>query len=324
MRLSPSDLLQSLRIARVECAFIDIAENAGAHLLGDRRGFIHLCTEGQAFIDNGGSTEPIVLEAGDYCIQLGLGAPRICSSPDRRSRQSEFFRTPSSLDTPPVLRFGTGPRVTQVLSGAFHVTTVNPIMRALPRTIVVRKADLAEPGYLAMAADDIARTAQGPGGAAFMTCTFDILFMQAARAQIVGQIRNGLDVGSAVDRVRIPIALTLIHSHPDRDWTLAKLAHEVGVSRSTFAAEFHKVTGLPFLQYITRLRMTRAGDMLRWQPVSVSDVAYYVGYKSVASFTRAFRGFYGVTPAAYQRAQAPFLDNSVAGHMHWSPFLGTS
>lgn len=323
MRLSPSDLLQSLRLARVDCAFVDIADNAGAHLLGDRRGFIHLCLEGQAFIEGTGAVPPTLLDTGDYCIQLGTGAPRLGSGANQPMRQSEFFRTAQTLDTPPVLRFGVGPRVTRLLTGAFHVTAVNPIMRALPRVIVVRKSDLGQPGYLSINAEDIARAALGPGGAAFMTATFDILFMQAARGAIMGMVKNGLDVASAVDRVRIPIALTLIHSHPDRDWTLEKLAGEVGVSRSTFAAEFRKVTGLPFLQYVTRLRMTRAGEMLRWQPVSVADVAYYVGYRSVASFTRAFRSFFGMTPAAYQRAQAPFLDNSVAGHMHWSPFLGT-
>lgn len=321
MRLSPSDLLQSLRLPRVDCAFIDIAENSGAHLLGDRRGFIHLCIEGQAVLDNGSSAEPVTLDRGDYCIQLGVGTPRIRSGIEGTLRQSDFFRTDHALDTPPVMRFGAGPRAVRLLSGAFHVTTVNPILRALPRLIVVRKADLAQPGYLMIDVDDIASAALGPGGATFMTSTFDILFMQAAREQVLELMRNGLDVASAVDRVRIPIALTLMHTHLSRDWTLERLASEVGVSRSTFAAAFHKVAGQPFHQYLTRLRMTRAGEMLRWEPVSVADVAYYVGYRSVASFTRSFRKFYGMTPAAYQRAQSAFLDNSVAGHMHWAPFL---
>lgn len=324
MRLSLSDLLQSLRIARIDAAFLDIADNSGAHLLANRRAFIHLCLEGTALIEDDSAEGSISLAKGEYYIQLGNKTPRIRAEHDASLRQSDFFRETHALDTPPVLRFGAGPRVLRLLTGAFHLTTVNPIIRALPRTIVVRKVDMVGPEYLAIDADNIAQVAMGPGAATFMTSTFDILFMQAARAQITGLLRSGLDVASAVDRFRIPIALTLVHSYPDRDWTLEKLAGELGISRSTFAAEFHKVAGLPFLQYVTRLRMTRAGDMLRWQPVSVADAAYYAGYKSVAAFTRAFRNFYGMTPAAYQRAQAPFLDNSVGGHMHWSPFLGSN
>lgn len=70
MHLSSSDLLQSLRLARVDSVFIDLAENAGAHLLGDRRGFMHLCVEGRAFINNGAVAEPIEIDPKGTRITL--------------------------------------------------------------------------------------------------------------------------------------------------------------------------------------------------------------------------------------------------------------
>ena len=326
MKATLSDLLQSVRIAKIDTAFVEIGENAGVHLPSSRNACLHLVLEGRVTLDDGSSAEPPTpLQAGDYAVSLG-GRPQVLmTAAGARVTGSDYFMTTHTHDSPPTIRFGTGRSAARLLCGVFQLPVVNPLVRALPRRMVLHAGDdETGSGATALLMPDVARVAraaQGPGATTLLTSALDALFMQEVRGEVAALFKDGLKLVGTLDRLRIPIALSLIHSHPERRWTLEKLAGEVGVSRSAFAAEFVAVVGEPLTPYLTRLRMARAADMLRWQPVAVADVAWNVGYESVASFSRAFRKHFNTSPAAYQQAQAPRYANAVAGHMHWSPFL---
>lgn len=322
MKVSLSDLLQSVRIAKIDTAFIEIAEGAGVRLTSNRNASVHLVLEGQVQLDDGAGTDkPVRLDAGDYAVWLE-GKPQVLkTSPDVRLSSSSYFMTAHMHDAPPTIRFGSGRNAARLLSGAFHIPVLNPLVRALPRRMVMRKEEAEDCALLIPNPAILGRTAIGPGATTLLTSTIDMLFIQAVRTEVSALFSGGALQTGKVDQLRIPIALSLIHSHPERRWTLERLAAEVGVSRSTFAAEFTTTIGEPLMQYLTRLRMTHAADMLRWQPVAIADVAWNVGYESVASFSRAFRKYYGTTPAAYQKEQARRHVDAIAGHMHWTPFL---
>ena len=327
MKATLSDLLQSVRIAKIDTAFVEIGDRAGVRLSSSRNACLHLVLDGQIVLDHGGGGDgSVLLQAGDYAVSLG-GKPQILTTgADARVTASDYFMAVHTHDSPPTIRFGTGRSAVRLLSGVFQLPVVNPLVRALPRRMVVRghQGGGGGSGDEALLLPDVARMAQaahGAGATTLLTSALDTLFMQAVRVEVAALFKDGLEMVGTLDRLRIPIALSLIHSHPDRRWTLEKLAGEVGISRSAFAAEFVAVVGEPLTPYLTRLRMTRAADMLRWQPVAVADVAWNVGYESVASFSRAFRKHFNTSPEAYQQAQAPRYANAVAGHMHWSPFL---
>ena len=322
MKVSLSDLLQSVRIAKIDTAFIEIAGAAGVRLASNRNAVLHLVLEGRVQVDDGvGAEKPVLLGAGDYVVSLD-GRPQVLmTAPDARISSSNYFMSAHTHDAPPTIRFGSGKSEARLLSGAFHMPVVNPLVRALPRRMVVRRGEAEERALMMPDLAGLTRSAIGPGATTLLTSTLDMLFIQVVRAEVAALFKGGMMSTGKVDRLRIPIALSLIHSHPERRWTLERLASEVGIARSTFAAEFSAVVGEPLMQYLTRLRMTHAAEMLRWQPVAVADVAWNVGYESVASFGRAFRKYYGTTPAAYQRAQAPRHADAIAGHMHWTPFL---
>lgn len=323
MKVSLSDLLQSVRIATVDTALVDIAHSGGARLLSKRNAFLHLVLDGEIMVHEGDTGEPVTLAKGDYVVSLGARAQILTAEANAKVTTSEYFCASHAQDAPPTIRFGVGPRAARILSGAFHLPVVNPLVRALPRQMIVRRGTDKDRGIVDFDIDALARSAVGLGATTLLTSMFDMLLMQAVRNAVTTLYHGGLQL-QGVHNYRIPLALSLVHSQPERRWTLARLASEVGVSRSTFAAEFKDVVGEPLLSYLTRLRMNRAADMLRWQPVSVADAAWAVGYESVASFTRTFRQHFGTTPAAFQRTLAPRYADSVAGHMHWSPFLANA
>jgi AraC-like DNA-binding protein len=99
---------------------------------------------------------------------------------------------------------------------------------------------------------------------------------------------------------QISSALNLIHQRPNEPWTIARLASEVGMSRSPFATKFTKLVGEPPLAYLTKWRMNLAAGYLLDDQISIGEIAERVGYESQASFTNAFKRSFSVSPREYK------------------------
>jgi AraC-like DNA-binding protein len=96
--------------------------------------------------------------------------------------------------------------------------------------------------------------------------------------------------------------LRAMHAAPERPWTLAALAGEAGVSRTTLAKRFAEQVGEPPLAYLTDWRMTLAADLLTTDPATtVASVARQVGYADAFGFSAAFKRVHGVSPSEYRR-----------------------
>lgn len=81
-----------------------------------------------------------------------------------------------------------------------------------------------------------------------------------------------------------------------------EVAHLLGVSSSHFRYLFKEVTGVPFKQYLTRLRLEAGRQLLESSHLSVKQIAFRVGYRDVTSFSRSFYALYGLTPKAHRVA----------------------
>jgi transcriptional regulator GlxA family with amidase domain len=91
-------------------------------------------------------------------------------------------------------------------------------------------------------------------------------------------------------------ALGLMHTQPDRPWTVEALASAASMSRAGFARRFAQTTGMRPLSYLTRWRMQLAARRLRDSDSPINVIATEVGYSSDASFSRAFCREHGVSP----------------------------
>jgi transcriptional regulator GlxA family with amidase domain len=98
-------------------------------------------------------------------------------------------------------------------------------------------------------------------------------------------------------------ALALMHGRPAEAWTLERMAHEIGLSRSVFADRFQHFVQEPPMQYLARWRMQLATRLLERQGVGLAQVAVEVGYESEAAFNRAFKKCLGVPPGAWRRGR---------------------
>jgi AraC family transcriptional activator of pyochelin receptor len=83
--------------------------------------------------------------------------------------------------------------------------------------------------------------------------------------------------------------------------SLEDLAHEVGLSRSGLCAGFRQILGQSVFDYTQELRMQHALSMLSERNVSISQIAYAVGYNRASSFSVAVQRHFGATPSELRK-----------------------
>lgn len=95
-------------------------------------------------------------------------------------------------------------------------------------------------------------------------------------------------------------ALYYIHRHATEYFTLEDVARHVGTSPCYLTNRFSTETGMSMRNYITRLRMEEAQNLLLQQEATVAQIAASVGYNDVRYFTRLFKQHAGCTPTEYR------------------------
>jgi DNA-binding response OmpR family regulator len=99
-----------------------------------------------------------------------------------------------------------------------------------------------------------------------------------------------------IERVRLAIEARLA----DEDLSVERLASDVGQSRGNLHRKLRELVGESPSDLIRRMRLERAAQMLESGAGSVAEVAYSVGFKSVAHFSNAFNEQHGVRPSAWR------------------------
>ena len=81
----------------------------------------------------------------------------------------------------------------------------------------------------------------------------------------------------------------------------AELASELGMSDSRFSRFFRRATGNTFTDFVNRIRVNRAGQLLMETDRLVTHIGYEVGFNNLANFNRRFLEIKGVTPSEFRR-----------------------
>jgi AraC-like DNA-binding protein len=95
-------------------------------------------------------------------------------------------------------------------------------------------------------------------------------------------------------------ALRLLHERPEAPWTVASLAHEVGLSRAAFARRFTALVGTSPMTYLTEWRLALAADLLLEPGRTIDAVARQVGYGSGFALSSAFTRVRGLSPRQHR------------------------
>ena len=96
-----------------------------------------------------------------------------------------------------------------------------------------------------------------------------------------------------VTPTRLSHALSYIGKNLASELREADLAQLTGQSVSAFSRAFHRQTGMPFVQYVNRLRIESACQMLLADDANITDICFQAGFNNVSNFNRQFRAVKG-------------------------------
>lgn len=263
------------------------------------QGRLNLLVEGQA--------EPIRLEAGDCYFHTDGRPYRTFNSTDAVELDgTAYFAQNRSVDG--VVRFGEAPPDKVVIGGRFTFDEdgITWLREALPPLIHIRsgapEADSLR-DTLSLLSRETGRGA--PGESVIIDRLADILLVQAIRTHLAASGAQAGNWLAGIADLKIGRALRAFHADVAHDWTVASLAHEAGMSRSSFAERFRQRVGQSPLDYLTRWRMARVRRALIDTDLAFVTIAARNGYQSRTSCSQSFKRVYGYAPGALRvHAQA--------------------
>lgn len=167
---------------------------------------------------------------------------------------------------------------------------------------VVRAEDLAKRPWLKSTLDQLSAEylAQQPGAELVVDKLTEILLVELIRLNFCRREQSSFV--RALSDPQISRALTVIHDHPEKPWTLESIAAEAGMSRAALARRFKDLIGRGVFQYLTEHRMQKARELLKDPRLRLYAVANRVGYESDLAFTKVFKKHTGLTPTQYRKS----------------------
>ncbi|UVJ41574.1 AraC family transcriptional regulator [Arthrobacter sp. CJ23] len=215
----------------------------------------------------------------------------------------------------PVVRHGGGGPRTDVVCGCLYSEDplFDPALKAFPTAFVVRPAPGPAQAWFDASIHYAIEESSGRGGGLQSTKLPELLLVEVLRAHLANAPASERGWLAGLRDPLLAPAMKAIHTAPERKWTVADLAVEASVSRSSLDDRFRSVLGLSPIRYVSEWRMRIAHDLLATTEVTVAAIARRVGYGSEEAFSRAFKRVHGQSPSLW-RAGRPGGPQSEGGH----------
>ena len=149
---------------------------------------------------------------------------------------------------------------------------------------------------------------QRPAREVVLSRLLEVLLIEALRSAAGTYAPAGLVRG--LSDSRLAAAIREMHEHPTKPWTVAALAKEAALSRSTFFERFSRAVGVAPMEYLLTWRMALAKDLLRRNHGRIAEIAQRVGYSSASTFSVAFTRHVGRPPTQYAREEQTATDDA--------------
>jgi signal transduction histidine kinase/AraC-like DNA-binding protein len=115
---------------------------------------------------------------------------------------------------------------------------------------------------------------------------------QVPTSQQKGQNRHSQQL---VSKIRL-----YIEKHYAVQFTREQLAAELGVTAAYISRVFRQQTGISLWDFVNAYRIARARELLEHSELTITEIAFTVGFNDPAYFSRVFRKETGISPLAYR------------------------
>ncbi|WP_158557136.1 helix-turn-helix domain-containing protein [Mucilaginibacter conchicola] len=98
-------------------------------------------------------------------------------------------------------------------------------------------------------------------------------------------------------------AMAFIQQHyHDPELSRQQIAAQVFITEKYLSSLFNKETGMHLIYYINKCRVDKAVELLQSTRLSVSEIAFKVGYSSLQNFNKNFKAVTSKAPSAYRNS----------------------
>ncbi len=294
----------TLQVKQAVYTRVEVSAPWGFDFMPYRHTKFGIVTQGACYFDLNDGEAPIKLEQG--CCYLLTRGDAFRLRDTSLSATIDFADALQYLDGR-LLRYGGGGEQTTLVGGRFIFAgnSYPPVLDLLPPLIHFKVSD-KELGALVATIELLANETDQPslGSAMMVDRLADIFFIQTLRAYWLSDAQRGVGWLGAVADDKLVCAIRLIHQQFQREWSVAGLAKQAGMSRAVFSARFTEKLGTSPMAYLTRYRLYQAQQRLHKPGASMAQIAAEVGYSSEAAFSKAFKRELGIAPGAYRRNRA--------------------
>jgi AraC-like DNA-binding protein len=130
---------------------------------------------------------------------------------------------------------------------------------------------------------------------------FLVLMVELARAWAARE--RTVTAPAAGQRQAIEAAIAFMEERYGEELSLKDIAAQAYLSPHHFSETFKRACGMPPWEFLLRLRLDHAKQLLRDTSRSVTDIALSVGFADSSYFARVFKAEVGATPRAWRENQ---------------------
>jgi transcriptional regulator GlxA family with amidase domain len=179
----------------------------------------------------------------------------------------------------------------------------DPLLEALPALVVANVRGTPAERALEDALGFSLSESDAPraGGVATLARLAELLFIEIVRRHVESAPSDATGWIAGLNDRYVGRALALMHGKPGEDWTVEKLARQVGLSRSALADRFVHLLGAPPITYLSDWRLRLAAQKLASTRRTVESIAADAGYESSGAFSHAFKRTFGKPPSLWRK-----------------------
>jgi AraC-like DNA-binding protein len=299
-----ADVLKSVRLSGSAYFCSDFTSPWGMDIEASQQGLFHVVVNGSCYLQLADRDELIHLHQGDI-VAFPTGGAHWISDQEESSRLPGVEVVENILSGQNPFMHSTIPVFSNtIMCGSFTYdqSVKHPFLSDLPCFIHIKAMLTPELSWLRDLVKVLSNETKNPspGSSLIVDRLTEILFIQLMRYYMHSSDK---DMGYliALGDNQIGKALNLIHSEQDATLTVEGLADAVALSRTAFSEKFSKMVGMPAKSYLLNWRMQRAKMLLQENNVKMMTVAENAGYASEASFSKAFKRFFSLTPGQIRK-----------------------
>lgn len=127
-------------------------------------------------------------------------------------------------------------------------------------------------------------------------------FKEEKKKEFQDLIQKLIDVKYQKEKNSIQHIEAYLRQHYQEDINLQKISDRFFLSREYISRKFKQEYHETLTDYLTKIRMEKAKELLENQHLKIYEIAYNVGYQNEKYFSKVFKKFVGVTPNEYRNS----------------------